>query len=88
MKQIHLIAPSGASLDARSPEAGISWLGQQGIEVLNADCVVRVEQRFAGTDAQRLAEINQLAFFVRVIIRSPNLDCSCNARCDRRAFII
>jgi muramoyltetrapeptide carboxypeptidase len=61
LKQIHLIAPSGASLDARSPEAGISWLGQQGIEVLNADCVVRVEQRFAGTDAQRLAEINQLA---------------------------
>ena len=61
MKQIHLIAPSGASLDARSPEAGIGWLGQQGIEVLNTDCVARVEQRFAGTDAQRLAEINQLA---------------------------
>ena len=61
MKQIHLIAPSGASLDTRSPEAGIGWLGQQGIEVLNADCVTRVEQRFAGTDAQRLAEINQLA---------------------------
>jgi muramoyltetrapeptide carboxypeptidase len=61
LKQIHLIAPSGASLDARSPEAGISWLRQQGIEVLNADCVTRVEQRFAGTDAQRLSEINQLA---------------------------
>jgi muramoyltetrapeptide carboxypeptidase len=61
LKQIHLIAPSGASLDARSPEAGISWLRQQGVEVLNADCVTRVEQRFAGTDAQRLAEINQLA---------------------------
>jgi muramoyltetrapeptide carboxypeptidase len=61
LKQIHLIAPSGASLDTRSPEAGIGWLGQQGIEVLNADCVTRVEQRFAGTDAQRLAEINQLA---------------------------
>jgi muramoyltetrapeptide carboxypeptidase len=61
LKQIHLIAPSGASLDPQSPEAGISWLGQQGIEVLNADCVVRVEQRFAGTDAQRLDEINQLA---------------------------
>ena len=61
MKQIHLIAPSGASLDARSPESGIRWLGQQGIEVLNADCVVRVDQRFAGTDAQRLAEINQLS---------------------------
>ena len=61
MKQIHLIAPSGASLDTRSPLAGIEWLQKQGIEVLNAACVDRVEQRFAGTDAERLAEINQLA---------------------------
>ncbi len=61
MKHIHLIAPSGASLDARSPLAGIEWLKQQGLEVFNADCVQRVEQRFAGTDAERLAEINQLA---------------------------
>jgi muramoyltetrapeptide carboxypeptidase len=41
--------------------AGIEWLKKQGIEVLNADCVNRVEQRFAGSDAERLAEINQLA---------------------------
>ena len=61
MKQIHLIAPSGASLDPRSPLAGIEWLKEQGIEVLNTDCVSRVEQRFAGSDAERLAEINQLA---------------------------
>lgn len=61
MKQIHLIAPSGASLDTRSPQAGIDWLVQQGIEVLNTACISRVEQRFAGTDAERLAEINQLA---------------------------
>ena len=61
MKQIHLIAPSGASLDNRSPLAGIEWLKKQGIEVLNSDCVSRVEQRFAGSDAERLAEINQLA---------------------------
>ena len=61
MKQIHLIAPSGASLDTRSPLAGIEWLKKQGIEVLNTDCVSRVEQRFAGSDADRLAEINQLA---------------------------
>ncbi|MEY3418382.1 MAG: hypothetical protein RJA46_153 [Pseudomonadota bacterium] len=61
MKQIHLIAPSGASLDTRSPLAGIEWLQKQGIEVLNTACVDRVEQRFAGTDAERLAEINQLA---------------------------
>ncbi|MES2586606.1 MAG: LD-carboxypeptidase [Pseudomonadota bacterium] len=61
MKQIHLIAPSGASLDARSPLAGIEWLQQQGFSVLNTDCVNRVEQRFAGTDTERLAEVNQLA---------------------------
>jgi muramoyltetrapeptide carboxypeptidase len=61
LKQIHLIAPSGASLDTRSPLAGIEWLQKQGIEVLNTACVDRVEQRFAGTDAERLTEINQLA---------------------------
>ena len=61
MKQIHLIAPSGASLDPLSPLAGIEWLKQQGLEVLNTDCVKRVEQRFAGSDAERLTEINQLA---------------------------
>ncbi|MBU3636579.1 LD-carboxypeptidase [Polynucleobacter sp. es-MAR-4] len=61
MKQIHLIAPSGASLDTRSPLAGIEWLQKQGIEVLNTSCVNRVEQRFAGSDAERLAEINRLA---------------------------
>lgn len=61
MKSIHLIAPSGASLDTSSPLAGIEWLQSQGIEVLNAACVNRVEQRFAGSDTERLAEINQLA---------------------------
>jgi muramoyltetrapeptide carboxypeptidase len=61
LKQIHLIAPSGASLDPRSPLAGIEWLKQQGIEVLNIACVNRIEQRFAGSDAERLAEMNQLA---------------------------
>ena len=61
MKQIHLIAPSGASLDNRSPLAGIEWLKKQGIEVLNSNCINRVEQRFAGSDAERLAEINQLS---------------------------
>lgn len=61
MKRIHLIAPSGASLDQRSPSLGIEWLEQQGLDVDNIDCTIRVEQRFAGSDEQRLAEINQLA---------------------------
>ena len=61
MISIHLIAPSGASLDASSPLQGIEWLQKQGVEVLNTECVNRVEQRFAGSDAERLAEVNQLA---------------------------
>ncbi len=61
MKSIHLIAPSGASLDSKSPLAGISWLESQGIAVENTDCVNRVFERFAGSDDVRLSEINQIA---------------------------
>jgi muramoyltetrapeptide carboxypeptidase len=57
---IHLIAPSGASLDDKSPLAGIEWLKSQGIAIQNPDCVHRVHQRFAGSDAERLNELNQL----------------------------
>jgi muramoyltetrapeptide carboxypeptidase len=59
--QVQLIAPSGASLDARSPQAGISWLMEQGVSVLNAECTQRVYQRFSGTDSERLADLNALA---------------------------
>jgi muramoyltetrapeptide carboxypeptidase len=59
--QVQLIAPSGASLDARSPQAGISWLLEQGVSVLNAECTQRVYQRFSGTDSERAAELNALA---------------------------
>jgi muramoyltetrapeptide carboxypeptidase len=59
--QVQLIAPSGASLDARSPQAGISWLMGQGVSVLNAECTQRVHQRFSGSDAERLSELNHLA---------------------------
>lgn len=61
MKQIHLIAPSGTSLDTRSPLIGIKSLEELGLDILNAKCVERIEQRFAGTDAERLSELNQLA---------------------------
>jgi muramoyltetrapeptide carboxypeptidase len=59
--QVQLIAPSGASLDARSPQAGISWLMGQGVSVLNAECTQRAQQRFSGSDAERLSELNHLA---------------------------
>ena len=61
MKTIHLIAPSGASLEEKSPIAGIDWLKSQGIAISNPECVHRVHERFAGTDAERLNELNQLA---------------------------
>jgi muramoyltetrapeptide carboxypeptidase len=61
LKSIHLIAPSGASLDNRSPLAGIDWLRKQGLSVANANCVERVYQRFAGNDAERLSELNGLS---------------------------
>jgi muramoyltetrapeptide carboxypeptidase len=61
LKQIHLIAPSGASLDAQTPFTGIETLQSFGLELHNISCVERVEQRFAGSDAQRLAELNQLS---------------------------
>lgn len=61
MRHIYLIAPSGASLDARSPLAGIASLRLLGLELSNIECIDRVEQRFAGTDAERLSELNQLA---------------------------
>ena len=61
MKSIHLIAPSGASLDSKSPLAGIDWLERQGIAMQNTDCVLRVYERFAGSDEERLAELNQIS---------------------------
>jgi muramoyltetrapeptide carboxypeptidase len=61
LKSIHLIAPSGASLDSKSPLAGIDWLERQGSAVNNTDCVHRVYERFAGSDAVRLTEINHLS---------------------------
>ena len=61
MISIHLIAPSGASLDDKSPLAGIEWLKSQGIAIHNPECVHRVYQRFAGNDAERLNELNHLA---------------------------
>lgn len=59
--RIELIAPSGASLDERSPQAAIQWLTQQGVRIDNAACTMRVDQRFSGSDAERLAELNGLS---------------------------
>jgi len=60
LKSIHLIAPSGASLDDQSPLVGIDWLKSQGIAIQNTECVQRVHERFAGSDEVRLSELNDL----------------------------
>jgi muramoyltetrapeptide carboxypeptidase len=61
LTSIHLIAPSGASLDSKSPLLGIEWLKSQGINLENTACIERVFERFAGTDEERLLELNALA---------------------------
>jgi len=61
LKSIHLIAPSGAALDDKSPLAGIDWLKSQGITIQNSECVKRVHERFSGNDEARLNELNSLA---------------------------
>ena len=58
--KIHLIAPSGASPDMRSPESALAWLKQHGVIVSNASCTQRVFERFAGKDDERLNEINAI----------------------------
>lgn len=59
--KIHLIAPSGASPDMRSPESALAWLKQHGVIVSNSSCTQRVFERFAGKDEERLNEINAIA---------------------------
>lgn len=61
MKSIHLVAPSGASLDNKSPLAGIDWLERQSVDLQNTDCVHRVYERFAGSDEDRLTELNNIS---------------------------
>jgi muramoyltetrapeptide carboxypeptidase len=61
LKSIHLVAPSGASLDHKIPLAGIDWLGRQSVAVQNTDCVHRAYERFAGSDEDRLAELNNIS---------------------------
>jgi len=60
LKSIHLIASSGASLDDKSPLAGIDWLKRQGLTIHNSECVQRVHERFAGSEQERLSELNHL----------------------------
>ncbi|NIG77417.1 muramoyltetrapeptide carboxypeptidase [Klebsiella sp. Ap-873] len=61
MSLIHLIAPSGYCVNQQAAARGIRLLEDNGHQVVNQQAVTRRFQRFAGTDSERLAELNQLA---------------------------
>lgn len=61
MSLIHLIAPSGYCINQQAAARGIRRLEEAGHQVANQQAVTRRFQRFAGTDSERLVEVNQLA---------------------------
>jgi len=61
MSIIQIIAPSGYCINQAAAGRGIERLQDAGHQVINPQIVTRRFQRFAGTNEQRLAEINALA---------------------------
>jgi muramoyltetrapeptide carboxypeptidase len=59
--KIQLIAPSGYPHDQVASQRGISRLEAAGHTVTGKSCLERIDQRFAGTVAERTAEINAFA---------------------------
>lgn len=57
--RIQLIGPSGYCIDQQAARRGIAYL-QQHNTVLNPQIITRRFQRFAGTDPERLEDLNQL----------------------------
>lgn len=60
MSQFHLIAPSGYCINQDAAQRGVQRLLDSGYQVENQTIIPRRQQRFAGTDAQRLNDINSL----------------------------
>ncbi|MBU3753985.1 muramoyltetrapeptide carboxypeptidase [Enterobacter roggenkampii] len=60
MSQIHLIAPSGYCINQDAAQRGVQRLLESGHQVENQTIIPRRQQRFAGTEAQRLNDINSL----------------------------
>ncbi|ECG7887224.1 muramoyltetrapeptide carboxypeptidase [Salmonella enterica] len=61
MSLFHLIAPSGYCINQQAAFRGIQRLTDAGHQVENDEVIRRRYQRFAGTDAERLADVNSLA---------------------------
>lgn len=61
--RVRLIAPSGYPHHRDAMTRGVERLREAGCEVDGLDVLDRTELRYAGSDAQRLADINALATF-------------------------
>lgn len=57
---IHIVACSGQLPDVAQTERGLERLQQAGFHLTNTHATQRRYQRFAGTDAERLNDLNQL----------------------------
>ena len=60
MSLFHLIAPSGYCINQEAAQRGVQRLLADGHQVKNQTIIPRRQQRFAGTDVQRLNDINAL----------------------------
>ena len=60
MSQFHLIAPSGYCINQDAAQRGVQRLLESGHQVENQTIIPRRQQRFAGTEGQRLNDINSL----------------------------
>ncbi|WP_312478857.1 muramoyltetrapeptide carboxypeptidase [Kosakonia cowanii] len=61
MSTFHLIAPSGYCINQRAAALAVERLTSEGHQVNNQQVITRREERFAGSEAERLADINDLA---------------------------
>lgn len=61
MSQFYLVAPSGYCINQQAAALGVARLQEAGHQVLNQQAISRRQQRFAGSDSERPADINQLA---------------------------
>ncbi|NUO72654.1 MAG: muramoyltetrapeptide carboxypeptidase [Frateuria sp.] len=64
--RIRLIAPSGYAHDPAAMSRGLARLREAGCTVDGLEVLDRVQQRFAGSDAERAADINALAALDRL----------------------
>lgn len=61
MSVIHLIAPSGYCLQQQAAQRGVKQLEASGHNVVNQQVISRRFQRFAGSETERLNDINSLS---------------------------